>query len=209
MTTKQPIPDEQKLALVNDAIEKLPLDLLQQVAEKRVGPMDWDAVLAEVDCCALNFNKWWTKFGLVEIMRFVRVDGGMMLRWFYSSGAQGGDLLIKCEQPHLLESQFQTCDALTAALDCLKDWQRMLTAKTAANQSAGGKSEKAFDQAEYDRKQRGLEANNKGMTWPQVAELLGEPRKEWQRIRQEITRHATKTKQKIKKKPAGKPRKKN
>jgi hypothetical protein len=209
MTSKQPIPDEQKLALVNDAIEKLPLDLLQQVTEKRVGPMDWDAVLAEVERRGLDFYSWWTKFGLVEIMRFVRVDGGMMLRWFRSSGAQGGELPIDGNQPYPWTSKFQTCDALAAAADCLKDWKRMLTAKTAANQSAGGKPEKAFDQEEYDRKQSGLEAKNKGMTWPQVAELLGEPASGKDRVRQEIMRHAAKTKQKIKKKPAGRPRKKN
>ena len=135
MTTKQPIPDEQKLALVNDAIEKLPLDLLQQVTEKRVGPMDWDAVLAEVERRGLDFYSWWTKFGLVEIMRFVRVDGGMMLRWFRSSGPQGGELPIDGNQPYPWTSKFQTCDTLTAAADCLKDWKRMLTAKTAAGKS--------------------------------------------------------------------------
>jgi hypothetical protein len=130
MTTTPPtMPDNQKLTLVKDAIQKLPLALLQQIANKDVKPMEWESVLAELERRGLTFFEWWTKFGPVEIMRFVKVKEDLMLRWFLSSGRQGGELLASAEKLPW-SNDFQTFRLLSTALECLQDWQRMLEAKT-------------------------------------------------------------------------------
>jgi hypothetical protein len=135
MTTTPPtMPDNQKLTLVKDAIEKLPVSLLQKIAAKDVNPMEWDVVLAELERRGLMFFEWWTKFGQVEIMRFVKVKEDLMLRWFLSSGRQGGELLVSAEKLPW-SNDFQMFRLLSAVQDCLQDWQRMLEAKTPPVQS--------------------------------------------------------------------------
>ena len=68
---------EQKLAVIEEAIDRLPVTRPRKLEE---------------------FAEWWTKFGLPEVMAFheVRTDTAViwLLRWSYSSGQPGGELQI-------------------------------------------------------------------------------------------------------------------
>lgn len=139
---------DQKLAIVEEALDRLPI----------TSPHRLD-----------DFVAWWSAFGLPEVMTFheVRTDTAviLLLRWSYSSGQPGGELQIDHaaipaddSQPPRYGSRFirgrrfdklfpiAVHQASLEAMECLKDWRRMLLAgqKNATSNTTKGKKEQPF-----------------------------------------------------------------
>jgi hypothetical protein len=119
---------DQKLAVIAEAIDRLPATSPHRLKD---------------------FAAWWTAFGLPEVMAFheVHTDTAAiwLLRWNYSSGQPGGELQIDHaaippdeKQPPRYGSRFirgrrydnlfpiAVHQASLEAMECLKDWRRML-----------------------------------------------------------------------------------